>query len=113
MAQTDSNEGTRPAIVLKDTVVRGDMSLPAGLCLYGRVAGNVKSAGRVEVEAGAVVEGGVESRELFVEGRIDGDVRTEVLEVGEGAELKGRVAVARLRMRGRRYELGQVMLTGK
>ena len=100
-------------MVLKDTDIKGDMRLPGGLCLFGRVMGDVKSGGRVDVMAGAVVSGTVECEELCVEGEIGGDVRAGIVEVREGCVVRGCVKTAFLRMRGRRYELKQLELTGK
>ena len=76
----EQNEGQQPAVVLKDTEIRGDVSLRGWLRLFGSVSGNVRSGGRVEVMAGAVVEGTVECRELYVEGEIGGDARAEVIQ---------------------------------
>lgn len=109
----EQNEGQQPAVVLKDTEIRGDVSLRGWLRLFGNVSGNVRSGGRVEVMAGAVVEGTVECRELYVEGEIGGDARAEVMEIGEGGVVRGEAATALLRMRGRRYGLKRVRLTGK
>ena len=113
MENVQPNGENRLATVLKDMVVRGDVNSQGGVRLFGRVTGNVKCGGRVEVMSEAMVEGCVESAELYVEGTVGGNVRTHVLEVGEGAVLEGNVEVALMRMRGRRYEMKRVRLTGK
>lgn len=96
---------SRLAMVLKDAVVDGDLCMKEGLRLFGQVRGNVQSGGRVEIMSGAEVEGKVRCDELYVEGKIGGDVKVRVLEVGDGAVLAGRVEVNRLRLRGMEYTL--------
>lgn len=105
MSNVQPNMDSRVAMVLKDTVVNGDLCMKEGLRLFGQVRGNVQSEGRVEVMSGAVVGGKVRCDELYVEGKIEGEVKVRVLEVGNGAVLTGRVEVNRLRVRGMDYML--------
>ena len=106
------DEGHKEAVILAPTVVKGDMRVTGDLRLFGRVMGDVSGARRVVVMEGGVVTGGVTCGELVVEGEVGGDVEARVLEVREGASLKGRATVGRLRVAGDRFELPWLRLTG-
>lgn len=111
MADIQSNMFSRLAVVLKDTMVNGDLCVREGIRLYGKVSGEVRSSGRVEIMAGAVVDGGVACEDLYVEGYIRGDVKTRVLEVGDGAVFAGKVETGRLCLSSDNYELKWLRLT--
>lgn len=103
----------RQTIVLEDSVVKGDINLPDGLCLFGKIVGNVTAGGRVEVMSGAVVSGQVSCRELYIEGTIDGDVDTCFLTIGDNAVLKGKVRTERLIVEGEAYDMKWLRLVRK
>ena len=104
---------SKQAIVLKDSVVEGNINLPGGLCLFGKILGNVTAGGRVEVRQDALVTGYVHCRELYVEGMVEGDVDTRTLIIGENAALKGKVKTGKLRVEGEIYEMKWLRLVRK
>lgn len=104
---------SKQTIVLEDSVIEGDVNLPGGLCLFGKIRGNVIAGGRVEVMSGAIISGKVSCRELFIEGTIEGDVDTNLLTVGENAVLQGKVETERLLVEGETYEMKWLRLVRK
>lgn len=106
-------QGKRQTVVLEDSVVGGDMSLPEDLCLFGKILGNITAGGRVEVRKGALVMGKVLCRELYVEGVLEGDVDTHSLIIGENAVLRGKVETGKLRIEGEIYDMKWLRLVRK
>ena len=109
-ASLDSAE-TKPAVVLEDAVIEGDINLPGGLCLFGKILGNIIAGGRVEVKSGAVVTGNISCRELDIEGTVEG--KTLFLAIGENAVLRGDVETGRLLVRAEKYEIKRLRLVRK
>lgn len=105
--------GSKQTVVLEDSVVGGDISLPGDLCLSGKILGNITAGGRVEVRQGALVTGHVRCRELYVEGVVEGNVETRSLIIGENAALKGKVETGKLRVEGEIYEMKWLRLVRK
>ena len=104
---------TKPAVVLEDAVIEGDINLPGGLCLFGKILGNIIAGGRVEVKSGAVVTGNISCRELDIEGTVEGTVKTLFLAIGENAVLRGDVETGRLLVRAEKYEIKRLRLVRK
>lgn len=79
-------------------VIRGDVQSTSDLTLYGRVEGALY-AERVAVTLAstATVVGDVIARDITVFGFVDGSlIATEVVDLREGASVRGRVVSARL-----------------
>ena len=106
-------QGKRQTVVLEDSVVGGDMSLPGDLCLFGKILGNITAGGRVEVRKGALVTGNVLCREVYTEGVVEGDVDTHSLIIGENAVLRGKVEAGKLRIEGEIYDMKWLRLVRK
>lgn len=111
-ASLDSAE-TKPAVVLEDAMIEGDINLPGGLRLFGKIFGNVTAGGRVELKSGAVVTGNISCRELNIEGTVEGNVETRFLTIGENAVLKGDVETGQLLVRAEKYEIKRLRLVRK
>ncbi|MFW6084392.1 MAG: bactofilin family protein [Gemmatimonadota bacterium] len=89
--------------------VTGDVVGEGEFRIEGRVEGSVKTSGRVVVDAGGEVEGGVEAQEIVASGKISGhiaatdavrlkngcqveaDVQAPVIELEEGGTVNGRL----------------------
>lgn len=100
-------------VILEDSVIEGDVILPGGLCLFGKIVGHVTAGGEVEIKRGAVVAGGVSCRELLVEGTVEGDVDTRVLIIKENAVLTGKVSTERVQVEGEVYDMKWLRLERK
>ncbi|MFN3945847.1 MAG: polymer-forming cytoskeletal protein [Allosphingosinicella sp.] len=91
-----------------EAVVSGDLRTDAQLHVDGRVEGDVRCAGLIQGEKGAIagnvvadqarlaglVEGRVEAKTLIVEGsaRVLGDIAYETLSIAPGARVEGRLS---------------------
>ena len=104
---------TKPAVVLEDAVIEGDINLPGGLCLFGKILGNIIAGGRVEVKPGALVTGNIFCRELDIEGTVEGNVDTHILAIGEKAVLKGDAQTGKLLVRAVKYDMRRLRLVRK
>lgn len=78
------------SLVLKTTVIDGNIKSEKDVCLEGIVRGNVHSAGKVIVDKDAVIDGDVDCAELFLKGEITGNVCVACKTVmGEEAVIDG------------------------
>src|SRR3989338_10007977 len=91
--------------------LEGEMAAEGDLVIEGEVHGSVRTGGDLRIGENAVVEANVEAQnavisgevrgnviihgklELFPSSKLTGDVTTEVLAVGPGAQVNGRVAM--------------------
>jgi cytoskeletal protein CcmA (bactofilin family) len=80
--------------------LKGEISGREDLWIGGRVEGSLRfEASRVVVGAGGTIHGGVEAREIVVEGRVEGDLRaTERLEITQTGKVRGDASATRLSM---------------
>ena len=86
------------ALIGPQVVIRGDVVFSGGLYVEGRIEG------RVIAEDGAKavltlaeqghIEGEVRATVVVLSGRMDGDVHYQVVEMGAGAQLNGRLVHA-------------------
>lgn len=89
--------------------VTGDVTGDGELRIEGRVEGSVSTKGRVIVDAGGEVEGGIEAEEVIASGKVSGnikakgaarlkkgcrveaDIEAAVIELEEGGVVNGRI----------------------
>jgi cytoskeletal protein CcmA (bactofilin family) len=73
-----------------DATVEGTLSLEGGIVIYGKVNGNVITAGPCRVAQGGTVTGEIRASEAHIGGKVEGNVISEGRAVlGSSAELKG------------------------
>lgn len=99
--------------VLEDSVLEGDIILSGGLCLFGKIVGNVIAGSRVEVWKGALITGNLSCKELYIAGTVEGNIEAHVLTVDENAVLRGKVEVSRLCLKAEKYDMKQLRLIRK
>lgn len=80
--------------------LKGEISGREDLWIGGRVEGALRfDASRVVVGASGTIHGGVEAREIVVEGKVEGNLRaTERLEVTATGKVRGDASATRLSM---------------
>lgn len=89
-------EGT---LLLKSTVIDGNLKSEKDICLKGIIRGNVHSAGRVIIGKDALIDGDVDCRELFLKGEITGNVCVACKTVmGEEAVIDGALVTESLQI---------------
>lgn len=83
------------SLILKESVITGNVRSEKDICLLGGIQGNVCSEGLVIVDKGAVVDGNVECGKLFILGIITGNVCVAGKTImGTNAEIKGELVTA-------------------
>jgi len=103
--------GEFPTTIGQDAVFKGELMFEKGVRLLGRIEGQVRSKGQLDIAEGASLEGEVHAGNIRVEGsvkgnlhatgkvqltasaRLEGDLTTTRLEVAEGAIFIGRCVV--------------------
>jgi cytoskeletal protein CcmA (bactofilin family) len=107
---TDFN-GEYPTVIGPDAKFKGELAFEAGVRIEGYFDGQIKSKGTLHVAEGASVSANVEAKNVTVEGeckgnivvseklqllataRMEGDLRTNRLEIADGAIFIGNVVV--------------------
>ena len=106
------NACSRQTVILSDAEITGEVIVTSGdLLLVGKINGNIRCSGRVEVSEGASVSGDVSCDSLELGGTIEGTVKTTVLALREQGMIKGKAETARLRIRGERINVLTLRLT--
>ncbi|MDR2413746.1 MAG: polymer-forming cytoskeletal protein [Odoribacteraceae bacterium] len=105
MSKEPSKENTRPVqtMILNDTEITGELIVTSGdLFLMGRINGNIRCSGHVEINEGARVSGNISCNALFLDGTVEGKVQTAMLVLREQGAVKGEIETTKLRIRGER-----------
>lgn len=87
-------EGNR---ILADVRINGNIKTSKDICLDGFVEGNIHSGGQVIINKSAIVDGDVDCEELYINGKISGNVcvaRKTIM--GASAEIIGGLITASL-----------------
>lgn len=81
--------------ILADARISGHIKTDKDICLDGVIEGDVHSAGRVIINKEAIIDGNVDCEELYVNGKITGNVcvaRKTVM--GVSADIRGGLITA-------------------
>lgn len=84
------------SVIAPGTRVEGSIVSDGGVHIDGEVEGDVIAESHVIVTASGVVRGNVEAREVYVGGRVCGDIWAIELELYEGAECGGEIEAMRI-----------------
>lgn len=88
-----------PAPVLRSAdAFTGLVVLPEAARIDGRVVGRVLADGLVWIGASARLRARIEAREVVLEGRVEGPVSADRVELGPGAQLRGDLQAGALTM---------------
>lgn len=84
--ETDKDD-SRLSVLRKGLTIRGEIHGPRGLCIQGRVDGEVSVNGEVIVEPGAEVQATITATQIIVGGKVTGGLtatgKVEILATGE------------------------------
>ncbi|MDR2618175.1 MAG: polymer-forming cytoskeletal protein [Treponema sp.] len=114
MAKTDAKKKDNIVIFGPSTAFNGYLRFRETLCIQGRFRGTIDAAGALIVDKGAVVEADrISVTSLIVYGTVVGAVQAvDKIDMFPGAEVRGDVTAARLRIAdGVTFE-GQCSMTG-
>ena len=83
-------------VVAPGTVIAGDLRSEGGVHIDGTVDGNVHAKEYVIVAEGASVAGELHAREVYLGGRVEGDIWAVEVEILEGGRCEGTVEAMRI-----------------
>ncbi len=97
MNQDDFDNKGEECWILEDTRIEGDVGCDKNMGVNGFILGNVTGKKRVFVAETGVVDGNLDCGELYLEGRITGNVSVaRQAFIGKNAEIKGALVTAGL-----------------
>ena len=116
MAKTDGKrkDGSRVVIFGNSTSFNGSLRFRESLCIQGKFRGSIEASGDLIVDRGAVVEADhISVTSLMVYGTVIGAVHAvDRIDMFPGAEVRGDVSAARLRIADGVLFEGQCSMTG-
>ena len=116
MAKTDQKKSTAQRLVIlgNSTSFNGLLKFNESLCIKGKFKGTIQAAGDLIVDKGAVVEAdSISVSSLVVHGTVIGAVHAaDKVDLLSGAEVKGDLTAARLRIADGVLFEGQCSMTG-
>jgi len=85
------------SVIAPGTRVEGSIFSEGGVHIDGEVTGDVVAENYIIVTASGVVHGKVEARDVYISGRVYGEIWAIELELYEGAECLGEIEARRIR----------------
>ena len=77
--------------------VNGDLKIKGDILIYGTVLGNVECKGKVHTSKGSLINGNVNSKSAYINGKIKGDlVVEEKVVLAKFSQLKGNLVSSTL-----------------
>jgi cytoskeletal protein CcmA (bactofilin family) len=113
-AEGGKKEGSRIVVFGPGTHFTGMLRFRETLCIRGKFQGTIEASGALIVDKGAVVEADhIKVSSLMVYGAVKGAVQAEdKVDMFPGAELRGDITAARLRIADGVLFEGQCSMTG-
>tara|TARA_Y100000814_G_scaffold266033_1_gene219684 strand:+ start:271 stop:645 length:375 start_codon:yes stop_codon:yes gene_type:complete len=96
MFQSDKNNNMS-SILGPEIEVNGDLKIKGDILIYGTVLGNVECKGKVHTSKGSIINGNVNSKSAYINGKIEGDliVQDKVV-LAKFSQLKGNLVSSTL-----------------
>ena len=96
MFQSDKNNNMS-SILGPEIEVNGDLKIKGDILIYGTVLGNVECKGKVHTSKGSVINGNVNSKSAYINGKIEGDlIVQEKVVLAKFSQLKGNLVSSTL-----------------
>ena len=96
MFQSDK-KSNMSSILGPEIEVNGDLKIKGDILIYGTVLGNVECKGKVHTSKGSLVNGNVNSKSAYINGKIKGDlVVEEKVVLAKFSQLKGNLVSSTL-----------------
>ena len=114
MIKTDGKKKEKVVVFGNETSFNGFLRFKESLCIQGRFKGTIQASGDLIVDKGAVVEvDHISVSSLIVYGTVIGAVHAiDKIDMFPGAEVRGDVSAARLRIADGVLFEGQCSMTG-
>ena len=77
MFQSKNNTNSFGSIISEDLEVNGDINMTGDLIIYGKVYGNIKSTGVINMAKGSIIDGHIKAKKIFISGSINGNLDIE------------------------------------
>ena len=84
------------AIIGKDMTIRGHISGDSSLTVLGNIEGEIKITDSLIIENGAIINATIESKELFIKGKVSGDLEVEIVTLGNESEVSGDIKAEKI-----------------
>ena len=96
MFQSNKNSSNSLGSILAPEIeINGDINVAGNVIVYGKVFGSIKSTGTVNTAKGSFIEGNVDAKDLFISGKITGNINIEnKVVLGSSGELTGNIEAA-------------------
>ena len=75
-------------LIDKCSTIKGDISSCSNIIIKGKILGNVESNSTIIVAKDAIIQGNINAKSLRIEGKVEGDIICELLEVRKEAFIK-------------------------
>ena len=96
MFQSDKNNNMS-SILGPEIEVNGDLKIKGDILIYGTVLGNVECKGKVHTSKGSLINGNVNSKSAYINGKIEGDLRAQdKVVLAKFSQLKGNLVSSTL-----------------
>ena len=91
MFQSDkNNKNSMSSILGPEIEVNGDLKIKGDILIYGTILGNVESKGEVRTSKGSLINGNINAKSAYINGKVEGDlVADEKVVLAKFSELKG------------------------
>ena len=91
MFQSDkNNKNSMSSILGPEIEVNGDLKIKGDILIYGTVLGNVESKGQVRTSKGSLINGNINAKSAYINGKVEGDLfADEKVVLAKFSELKG------------------------
>ena len=85
-----NKKNTMSSILGPEIEVKGDLAINGDILIYGFVLGNVECKGRIHLAKGSFVNGNINAKSAYINGKVKGDlVSQEKVVLAKFSELKG------------------------
>ena len=91
--KSDSNsENSNTTIITTGAKITGELNFSCNLFIDGELRGNINSSKEVNIGKNGYVLGEIKTNKLVVLGSVEGSIEANIVEIKEGARVKGEIS---------------------
>ena len=84
--------------ITEDIIFRGEIRYEGKLDITGSVDGRIKSDGALVIEAGGIVKGNINTRQISVKGEVQGSMVAELINITSSGKVSGDLECSQLQI---------------